>query len=1151
MNKIYNLYILIILIFLQSSINAQTSNFNIIVTDTFNVNISNDYELSSVHIIPTSEKIRIGERLIQRGEYQINFKSNTLTFSDTLSYSIFDTIYVEYKSYSLALKKKYQHRSLVQRYDDKFQDNIGVVIPDQIDLSSKGILGKDLQSSGTLLRGISLGTNKDFTVNSGLRLQLSGKISDEIEIVAALTDENTPIQPEGNTERLEELDKVFIEIKHRNASGVFGDFNYSTSIGEFGRIERKLQGVLGKVNIDNYQSSVTFASSRGKFNSMQLTGIDGVLGPYRLYGAENENDIIVIAGSEKVFLDGKQLKRGENNDYIIEYSTGEVTFTPKIIITNLSRIIIDFEYTNRRYERNIIGANTFANFFDNKLKIKINALQEGDNKNSPIDITLSELDKEVIKNSGDDPFLSSVSGVSKLEEDSLGVYSARDSIIAGTAITIYYYEPGSVNAEYNVSFSYVGESQGDYNRISIGKYTFVGIGQGAYLPIRLIPLPELSQIGNILVEYSPIKEVTLNLELAASRYDRNTFSSVDDNDNNGFARSIKLNVDPLDVSLFNNKIGKLGGQLWERYKDNRFESIDKINDIEFDRDYNTANSINKEETLRELKIIYEPIENLQINNQYGLLKRGENFKSERYFSNSTLENYNGINLNFTYDYVNTNSSIQESDWLKQNGKISYNIWKLQPGIEIKYENKKENYLNTDSLLTSSLKYYDYSPFLLFNISNGLSLSSQYSFTKEFASEKGLFVEEAKSFTHTYSLIYRELKELNSNLDFSFRRKKYSEIFKKKGFTNNESIQIRFQNKIKLFDRLIDGSFYYQTSSERSAKLERVFVRVPQGTGSYSYSGDLNGNGLAEESEFVPDPYEGDFIQTTLPTDELFPVIDLKLNTRWKIDFDNYITNTDFLSNVLKSITSETTYRVEENSRVSEPEKIYLLNFNYFLNDSTTIGGFNYFQQDLHLFKNKRDLSFRFRFTQRNSLNQYSAGLENSFTKQKSLKVKFRMVEEINNETEYINEIENVNAPLNTSRSRSTISNKIVSDFSYRPYSNFELGFVISVSQLKDNFPIIPTIIDENKISLRFTLSVLKKGRFRLEAERTELLVNTNDNIIPFEITNGNLIGKNYIWRANFDYRFSSNLQTNVNYSGRMQGKGKIINTFTAEARAYF
>jgi hypothetical protein len=162
-----------------------------------------------------------------------------------------------------------------------------------------------------------------------------------------------------------------------------------------------------------------------------------------------------------------------------------------------------------------------------------------------------------------------------------------------------------------------------------------------------------------------------------------------------------------------------------------------------------------------------------------------------------------------------------------------------------------------------------------------------------------------------------------------------------------------------------------------------------------------------------------------------------------------------------------------------------------------------------------------------------------------------MVKELNNEMEIINEIENVLAPISSNRSRQTVSNSISSNFSYRPYSNFELGFLFNVERLEDSYPEKPTIIDENKLSVRFTLSLLKKGRLRIEIERTELLANTKENIIPFEITNGNLIGKNYIWRANFDYRFSSNLQTNINYSGRLQGKGKVVNTFTAEARAYF
>ncbi|MBK7868733.1 MAG: hypothetical protein IPJ75_18020 [Ignavibacteriales bacterium] len=103
-----------------------------------------------------------------------------------------------------------------------------------------------MQKSGTLVRGFSFGTNKDLSLQSGLKLQLNGKLTDNIELVAALSDENTPIQPEGNTERLDEIDKVFIQITHPNAKAVFGDYDLFSNRGEFGKLNRKLQGFMGR-----------------------------------------------------------------------------------------------------------------------------------------------------------------------------------------------------------------------------------------------------------------------------------------------------------------------------------------------------------------------------------------------------------------------------------------------------------------------------------------------------------------------------------------------------------------------------------------------------------------------------------------------------------------------------------------------------------------------------------------------------------------------------------------------------------------------------------------------------------------------------------------------------------------------------------------
>jgi len=40
-------------------------------------------------------------------------------------------------------------------------------------------------------------------------------------------------------------------------------------------------------------------------------------------------------------------------------------------------------------------------------------------------------------------------------------------------------------------------------------------------------------------------------------------------------------------------------------------------------------------------------------------------------------------------------------------------------------------------------------------------------------------------------------------------------------------------------------------STQDSKLQKVFIKVPQGQGNYKYLGDLNNNGIADENEFEP------------------------------------------------------------------------------------------------------------------------------------------------------------------------------------------------------------------------------------------------------------------------------------------------------------
>ncbi|RYZ26106.1 MAG: hypothetical protein EOP49_43815, partial [Sphingobacteriales bacterium] len=169
-----------------------------------------------------------------------------------------------------------------------------------------------LTKTGSISRGISFGNTQSVFVNSNLNLQLEGKLTDDISITGTISDQNIPFQPEGNTQQLQQFDRIFITLEHARWALTAGDVVLQNRPSHFMRFYKNVQGGLfelktGKTPENAGTSAVAFSVAKGKFASINVEPIESVQGPYKLRGPEGEQFIVVLAGSEKVYLDGRLL----------------------------------------------------------------------------------------------------------------------------------------------------------------------------------------------------------------------------------------------------------------------------------------------------------------------------------------------------------------------------------------------------------------------------------------------------------------------------------------------------------------------------------------------------------------------------------------------------------------------------------------------------------------------------------------------------------------------------------------------------------------------------------------------------------------------------------------------------------------------------
>lgn len=873
-------------------------------------------ELDSLTAIP--ESIRVLDRQNQPVRFQYLTQDRTLQiFPETE----LDSVQVCYRTLAVRLDQAILRRTLAENYDSTaiFKDNRVSNLP-QFDFREELFPSTNLYKTGSLTRGISFGNTQNVFVNSALNLQLEGDIGDNLRIRASITDQNVPFQPEGNTQQIQDFDNVLIELSNDNFTLAAGDVVLQQRQSEFLRYYKNVQGLQFtsryKLKGNWEASSQAFASvAKGKFASIQVPVIEGVMGPYRLNGPNGERFIVVMANSERIFLDGRQLQRGFNADYVIDYNQAEITFTPRVLITQYSRIRVDFEFAERNYSRSILGANHLQT--NGKVDFYLNFYQEKDNRNRPLLTEYSTAEQALLASVGDQTDLAVIPRIDSVAFDASRILYEKvtEEDENGDSITYYRYSTDPERAFFALSFSQVGMGLGDYrrvNQLSNGTvFEFVtrinGRPQGDYSILTQLPTPDSRRMITAGTRIKLGEKESVYSEVALSSRDQNLFSNLDDEDNQGLAWKAGIKSEDREFSQF--KGYKFKAQTEVEFNSSQFNFIDRFRYIEFDRDW----GVNPED----LEI---PASERFFWTQIGLEKDARNGFNYRVFLRNRAEQLDGSQHTANWNLelgrflvkqeffsLNSNKDTIQTDWKRYLGQLSYRSKILVPGYQYSVDRNAAELIERDSVISTAMNFREHLLFLRSNDTLSYAFSADAAWRTDRLPFSGRLQDNTEAFTSNFS--FRK-NWTNHQLQSTFTYRRLA--FLQRDLPEELTVLGKVDYSGSLMKNLIRNEISYAIGNGRELQREFVFLPAPNGDGTHTWRDD-NGDGIQQLNEFylAINPEEKLYIKIFVPTDTYIQAYSTLLNYRLQAKFPDDWKESGGVKQFLQKFSNTSSLSVEK------------------------------------------------------------------------------------------------------------------------------------------------------------------------------------------------------------------------------------------------
>jgi len=1026
-----------------------------------------------------------------------------------------------------------------------------------------------LSKTGSLSRGITFGNNQDLVVNSNLNLQLNGKLSEHINITAAISDNNVPIQPEGNTQQLQEFDKVYIQLFDEKSRVTVGDFQLQKPQGYFMNYNKRAQGITfsGKYQVplrDSLQvnTQVSAAVSRGKFSRNVIPGVERNQGPYRLRGAENEVFIIILANTERIYIDGELLKRGQDHDYVINYNTAEITFTARRLITKDKRIVAEFQYSERNYARSLVQLSQELAYKGQLFRI--NFYNEQDNKNKPVFQGLNEYQKNILRDAGDSSNRAVVPAIDTVSFSSGEVlYLKKDTVVNGLVYNrVLEFSVNPEKAIYRATFSLVGANRGNYVQspsAANGKvYSWVapvnGVPQGSYEPIIQLIAPKQRQMLSLGTENRWGKYTRSVVEFVRTVYNRNTFSELDKSDDAGTGlRATLTGRYPVTADTLLFVKTKVDYEAITK----TFTYVERYRDVEFERDWNrnlSTDAIRGNQQMLSLQTGLEASNHSALYT-FSLFDEKGYYKGTRHQGDVQYKDKYHL-LKGRISYLTSDDVSGKGTFLRYRGLAERNLGKIwKAGATIDNDNSRFTPGNSRELQARSFWFTETGAYagtrdttsrlLLFRYMNRLDhgpsgerlkLSTR---ANNYQLDGGLMGNSI--FTFRSTTLYRRLEIIDSTL--SIQKKP------------EETILGRIESSLRLFKGILLMNQFYETGSGLEVKKEFTYLEVPAGTGIYTWK-DYNSNGIRELNEFELAVFrdQANYIRVFTPTNtyvktfnnQFNQVVTLNLGVLRKKEKNR-------MREFLRSWYNQFAYRVDRKF-TGNPGTANIFNpirRNY---TDTSLVTLNASVKNTLSFNRMNPLYGGDYFIQKNFGNNLLVnGLEQRSNDFSGARARLTLAKSLTLSGEYL-------------KGKKVYKNAFFSDRNYRidyseikPEISFQPGVAYKISlqgiiKWKQNKE--PESMGESarqqQLALEFRYNTPSAGSFQCRIQAIEMQFSGATNTpVAFELLESLSPGSNYVWSINWQRTLGNNIQCNLSYDGRKSATGPVIHIGGLQLRTYF